>query len=41
MGNLVRAYAEEAGAEPAVPLDVQAAFEDMVALCGGLPPCGA
>ncbi|MEU6774713.1 MBL fold metallo-hydrolase [Streptomyces sp. NPDC046759] len=41
VGNLVRAYAERYGTQPAAPLDVQAAFEDMVALHGGLPHCGA
>ncbi|WP_369250104.1 MBL fold metallo-hydrolase [Streptomyces sp. R41] len=41
VGNLVRAYAECHGAIAAAPVDVQGAFEDMVALCGGLPHCGA
>jgi cyclase len=41
VGNLERAYAELRGARPAEPLDVQAAFEDMVALHGGLPHCAA
>jgi cyclase len=39
--NLERAYAEEAGAEPGQPLDVQAAFGEMVDFCGGLPHCSA
>ncbi|GAA3827787.1 MBL fold metallo-hydrolase [Streptomyces coacervatus] len=41
VGNLVRAYAELRGAEPAAPLDVPAAFEDIVALHGSLPHCSA
>ncbi|MFF4159176.1 MBL fold metallo-hydrolase [Streptomyces sp. NPDC001678] len=41
VGNLIRAYAEERGLEPAAPLDVQGAFEEMVAFNGGLPHCGA
>ncbi|WP_406175483.1 hypothetical protein [Streptomyces sp. NBC_00996] len=41
MGNLIRAYAERRGARSAAPLDVRAAFADMVALHGGLPHCAA
>jgi cyclase len=42
VGNLHRAYAESAGAEEGRPLDVAAAFADMIALNGGaLPPCYA
>jgi len=41
VGNLVRAYAERRGAQPAAPLDVGAAFADIVALHGCLPHCGA
>lgn len=41
VGNLVRAYAERRGAQPAAPLDVRAAFDDIVALHGGLPHCAA
>ncbi|MBT2510548.1 MBL fold metallo-hydrolase [Streptomyces sp. ISL-98] len=41
VGNLARAYAEEYGTPAAAPLDVQAAFADMVTLNGGLPHCGA
>jgi cyclase len=41
VGNLIRAYAERHGAQSAAPLDVQAAFADMVALHGGLPHCAA
>ncbi|GGJ96504.1 MBL fold metallo-hydrolase [Pilimelia anulata] len=40
-GNLHRAYAELAGLAPGARLDVAAAFADMVALHGGLPPCAA
>ncbi len=39
-GNLHRAYAELDGAEPGAPIDLAAAFGDMVALNGGGPlPC--
>ncbi|WP_432094584.1 MBL fold metallo-hydrolase [Streptomyces sp. bgisy100] len=41
VANLVRACAEEAGLAPAGPLDVVAAFQDMVTLHGGLPVCNA
>jgi cyclase len=41
VGNLARAYAEQRDPHGAAPLDVQAAFEDMVALCGGRPHCRA
>lgn len=40
VGNLHRAYAELDGAEPGAPLDVLAAFEEMVEFNGGkLPTC--
>ena len=35
VGNLHRAYAEQAGAEPGQPLDIGAAMRDMVAYNGG------
>ncbi|MFE0043457.1 MBL fold metallo-hydrolase [Streptomyces albireticuli] len=41
VGNLIRACAEERGLAPAAPLDVRAAFEEMVTFNGGLPRCGA
>lgn len=42
VGNLHRAYAEAAGDGPeGGPLDVAAAFADIVALHGALPPCHA
>jgi cyclase len=42
VGNLHRAYAEDAGGGPeARPLDVAAAFADIIALHGALPPCHA
>jgi cyclase len=37
VGNLHRALAEKAGLEPGGPLDVAAAFGDMVAYNGGRP----
>jgi cyclase len=37
VGNLHRAYAEVHGAEPGAPIDVPAAFGDMVAYNGGRP----
>jgi cyclase len=36
-GNLHRAYAECAGARPGAPIDLVAAFTDMIALNGGRP----
>jgi cyclase len=36
-GNLHRAYAELAGAEPGAPIDALAALNDMIALNGGKP----
>ncbi|GAA3170753.1 MULTISPECIES: MBL fold metallo-hydrolase [Streptomyces] len=39
--NLVRAYAELSGAGRAAPLDVPAAFGEMVRYAGGLPHCAA
>ncbi|MER5886582.1 MBL fold metallo-hydrolase [Streptomyces sp. NPDC001941] len=39
--NLHRAYAEERGAEPGVPLDVPALFAEMTEHHGGLPACHA
>jgi cyclase len=36
-GNLHRAYAECRGARPGEPIDLRAAFGDMIALNGGLP----
>jgi cyclase len=39
--NLIRAYAEEAGLAEAAPIDVVAAFGEMVAYNGGLPHCTA
>ncbi|MEV0374133.1 MBL fold metallo-hydrolase [Streptomyces sp. NPDC050636] len=41
VGNLIRAYAEESGAAPAAPLDVQSAFAEMVSFNGGHPHCAA
>jgi cyclase len=37
VGNLHRAYAEDAGAEPGAPIDVRAALDDMIAYNGGRP----
>jgi cyclase len=37
VGNLHRAYAELAGAEPGHPIDVRAALTDMVTYDGGRP----
>jgi cyclase len=37
VGNLHRAYAEERGARPGDPIDVMAAFADMVTFNGGRP----
>lgn len=39
--NLIRAYAEDAGLAPAAPIDVVAAFGEMVEFHGGLPHCVA
>jgi cyclase len=37
VGNLHRAYAECAGARPGDPIDITAAFVDMIAYNGGRP----
>ncbi|WP_406134658.1 MBL fold metallo-hydrolase [Streptomyces sp. NBC_01089] len=39
--NLHRAYAEQQGAPPGVPLDIPALFREMAQYHGGLPPCHA
>ncbi|MET9608571.1 MBL fold metallo-hydrolase [Streptomyces sp. NPDC006512] len=39
--NLHRAYAEERGAAPGVPLDIELMFSEMVDYHGGLPVCHA
>ncbi|MFD6194039.1 MBL fold metallo-hydrolase [Streptomyces sp. NPDC060275] len=41
VGNLTRAYAEERGTPPAAPLDVTAAFGEMIEFHGSRPTCSA
>jgi cyclase len=41
IGNLHRAYAEQAGLPPGAPLEVLKAFQEMVAYHGQLPDCHA
>ncbi|MFD3733543.1 MBL fold metallo-hydrolase [Streptomyces sp. NPDC058632] len=41
VANLHRAYAEAEGLAPGACIDVAAAFREMVAFHGGLPPCAA